>query len=86
MELEFDPGKDAVNRAKHGLSLDRAREIDLVAATVLPDHRRDYAEPRFRAYGMMDDKLHMVVFTPRAGKLRIISLPRANARERKRHG
>lgn len=86
MELEFGPAKDVANLSKHGLSLARAAEIDLGSATDLPDHPRDYAGPRFRAYGMMDGKLHMVVFTPRAGKLRIISLPRANARERKRHG
>lgn len=46
MRIGFDPGKDASNRAKHGLSLARAAEMDLHAAAVLADDRQDYGEPR----------------------------------------
>ncbi|WEK40421.1 MAG: BrnT family toxin [Candidatus Brevundimonas colombiensis] len=86
MKVGFDPGKDASNRAKHGLSLSRAGELDLLAAFVLADDRLDYGEPRWRAYGMMDGRLHMLAFTFRDGMLRAISLRRANARECKRYG
>lgn len=86
MKISFDPGKDASNRAKHGLSLAHAGELDLMTASVLPDDRLDYGEPRWRAYGMMDGRLHMLVFTFRDGTLRAISLRRANARECKRYG
>ncbi len=86
MTITFDPGKDVVNREKHGLSLARAVEIDLGSATVLADHRQDYGEPRWRAYGMMDGRLHMLAFTVRDGVLRAISLRRANAKEARRNG
>lgn len=86
MKIDFDPDKDAANRAKHGLSLERAVEIDLRTAVIRPDDRRDYGEPRWRAYGMLDGRIHMLAFTIRAGALRPISLRRANARETKRYG
>ncbi|WP_425986108.1 BrnT family toxin [Brevundimonas sp. TWP1-2-1b1] len=86
MKVAFDPGKDASNREKHGLSLARAGEIDLRAAFVLADERQDYGEPRWRAYGMLDGRLHMLAFTFRDGTLRAISLRRANAKENKRYG
>ena len=86
MSIDFDPEKDAVNRAKHGLALDRAIDLDLRTAVVQPDQRRDYGEPRWRAYGMLDGRLHMLAFTVRDDRMRAISLRRANAREMKRYG
>ena len=86
MSIDFDPAEDAVNRAKHGLALDRAIELDLRTAVVQPDQRRDYGEPRWRAYGMLEARLHMLAFTVRDGRMRAISLRRANAREMKRYG
>lgn len=86
MTVVFDPVKDAANRAKHGVSLGRASEIDLATAVVRSDKRHDYGEPRWRAYGMIDARMHMFVFTIRDGSLRAISLRRANAKERRRYG
>lgn len=86
MTVSFDPEKDAINRATHGLSLARADEVNLRTAVVRPDERRDYGEPRWRAYGMIDGRLHMLAFTVREGVLRAISLRRANARETRRYG
>lgn len=86
MRIAFDPGKDASNRAKHGLSLARAAEMDLDTAFVQPDERRDYGEPRWAAYGILDGRLHMLAFTVRNGAMRAISLRRANAKEIRRYG
>ncbi|MFN3779131.1 MAG: BrnT family toxin [Brevundimonas aurantiaca] len=86
MTIAFDPGKDAINREKHGLSLTRASEIDLRTAYVLVDDRQDYGEPRWRAYGMLDGRLHMLAFTVRDGVIRAISLRRANVKEVRRYG
>ena len=49
MRIEFDPGKDAVNRAKHGVSLALASELDWEAALVWMDARFEYAELRMTA-------------------------------------
>ena len=86
VEIEFDPAKDADNQNKHGMSLAEAGSMDLSRASVSPDTRFDYGEARFRAYGMIDGRLHMLVFTMRGNMLRAISLRKANRKEVRRYG
>lgn len=86
MEIEYDPEKDAINRAKHGLSLEHARGMDLTAALVQPDRRYAYGEERFQALGPIDGRLHLLAYTMRGTTVRAISLRKANDRERKRYG
>ncbi|KUR80438.1 BrnT family toxin [Novosphingobium sp. Fuku2-ISO-50] len=81
MDVEFDPVKDAVNVAKHGISLARASELDVLA--YVDDGRFD--EPRFRLYGMIDGLAFCLAGTDRGGVIRVISLRRAHAKEVKRH-
>lgn len=73
--FSFDAQKDRVNRQKHGVSLSRASEIDLLA--IVPDDRLDYGEARFRGFGLLDEEPHCLVFTLRGGQVRAISLRRA---------
>jgi len=49
------------------------------------DQRWDYGEERFRALGLIDEKVFVVVFTRRHKAIRIISARRANGREVKRY-
>jgi uncharacterized DUF497 family protein len=86
VKVEFDPQKDLLNQAKHGLSLARAADMDLLRAKVLPDSRGDYGEPRYRAYGIIEARMHMLAFTLRDGVVRAISLRKANAKEVRRYG
>jgi uncharacterized DUF497 family protein len=80
---DFDPAKEAINLAKHGVSL--ARWVDLDVFAIVGDDRFDYGEPRFRAYGFIDGMAHCLVFTIRNERYRPISLRRAHAREMRRH-
>ena len=81
MKIEFDPDKDTINRRKHGLSLADAARFQIETAAVVADERYPYGEERFRAYGRIDGRLHMLAFTMRADVLRAISLRKANDRE-----
>ena len=54
-------------------------------ARIVEDLRKDYGERRFQALGLIGDRLHLMVFTPRANKAHVISLRRANKREVKRY-
>jgi uncharacterized protein len=81
VEIEYDDAKDEANRAKHGLSLDKADSFDFETALIAEDTRRNYGEARFRALGLIDDRVHALVFTMRGDMLRVISLRKANARE-----
>lgn len=84
MSIEFDPAKDAANRAKHGISLARSAEMNM--RVVVEDDRTDYGERRFRAFGFIDDVPHCLAFTVRGETVRAISLRRAHTKEMKRHG
>lgn len=86
MEIAFDPEKDAVNRAKHGLSLAEAVRLEWGDAFVLPDDRITYGEQRLRVYAILDGRLHMAAVTFRGAVLRVISLRKANRREVTRYG
>ena len=81
MEFEFDPGKDATNLSKHGLSLAAAAELSWDAALVWIDDRADYGEVRMVALAPIEDILLFVAFVVREPARRIISLRRANRRE-----
>lgn len=85
MAIEFDPGKDAANIAKHGVSLSAASEMVLDDAVIVADTRFDYGEERFNAYGLIGETLHAMTFTLRGDDLRVISLRRARPREVKRY-
>ena len=86
VEIEFDPDKDQSNRDKHGVSLADAERMDLDAASVVADERRSYGAVRRQAYGLIDGRLHVRVFTMRGEVMRVISLRKANAREVRRYG
>ena len=78
MKIEFDPAKDAVNIAKHGISLARATDLEIMA--FVNDHGR-FDEPRYRIYGYIDGKAHCLAAVDRNGRVRAISLLRAHAKE-----
>lgn len=82
MDIEFDPAKDAENIAKHGVSLSRAAELDVLV--VVPDARFP-TEPRSRAFGYLDGKGYCLAFTRRGRNIRAISLRRAREKELRRH-
>jgi len=83
MDIEFDPAKDAANIAKHGVSL--ARAVDLEILAFVEDDRTDYGETRYRAWGVIAGVHHCLAFTHRDGRVRAISLRRAHRREIERH-
>lgn len=85
MKIEFDDEKDRINRAKHGVSLAAAADMDFAAAAIIPDERFDYNEARYWAVGHIGPRLHVLAFTMRGQTLRAISLRKANDRERKRY-
>lgn len=83
--IEFDPAKDAINRAKHGISLAAAAELLQGPVLVMNDDRRDYGEDRFRAGGSVLGVIYVCTYTYREGRERIISLRIANRKERRRY-
>jgi len=85
MQIEYDPAKNARNIQRRGLPFELALGFDWASADVREDVRRDYGEQRFQATGFIGEHLYRMVFTWRDNRARIISLRRANKRERKEH-
>ncbi|MGE0222717.1 MAG: BrnT family toxin [Acetobacteraceae bacterium] len=81
MEYEWDEAKRRANLAKHGVDFAAAEGFEWETATIQPDLRRDNGETRFRAFGLINDMLHLLVFTMRHGVCRIISFRPANRKE-----
>ena len=75
MDFEWDETKNASNRIKHKVGFEVMGRFDWERSSVRTDNRQDYGEVRFLAYGPIDGLgLHVVAFTMRGDKYRIISL------------
>ncbi len=85
MKIIFDPAKDVINTAKHGVSLADAAEFEWNEAIVWPDERREYGESRLAGLGYIGNRLFYVVFVDRHAERRVISLRKANQREVNRY-
>lgn len=85
MSISYDPDKNDKNVAERGISFERAAEFEWSSALIVEDTRKDYGESRFQALGFIGKRLHVLVFTPRAGQVHVISLRKANRREVKQY-
>jgi len=85
MQYEWDENKRQANKIKHGVDFDEVRDFQWDGAEVSQDMRLAYIEQRFVAAGFIGHRLHILIFTPRHGKIRIISLRKANNREEQQY-
>ena len=82
MRIEFDGAKRDKTLAERGLDFARAAEVFEGIHLTAPDSRQDYTEDRFITMGHLDDRLVVLVWTPRDVVRRIISMRKANDREK----
>ena len=80
-EYEWDEDKRQRNFEKHGVDFEQAEQLDWETALTLEDSRNEYGERRYVTAGMIAERLHVAVWTPRGGVIRLISLRKANERE-----
>ncbi len=82
MQYDWDESKRVANLAKHGVDFIEAEDFDWKTAIEAQDNRIDYGEERWVALGFIGHRLHILIYTRRKGAIRLISLRRANKRER----
>jgi uncharacterized DUF497 family protein len=82
---EWDETKSRENLAKHGLSFHDAAAVFAGPCVTVEDTRRDYGEPRFITFGLLMGRTVVVAHTPRGGRIRVISMRKANSREARRY-
>ena len=83
MSYEWDEAKRRGNIAKHGIDFSAIERFQWSVALIEPDDR--HSEPRFRALGYIERRLHTVVYTERRGNTRIISIRKSNLKEEDRY-
>ncbi len=82
MRIEFDETKRAATLETRGLDMARATEVLTGATLTVEDDRRDYGEDRYITVGFLESSMVVLVWTPRNDAYRIISMRKANERER----
>jgi uncharacterized protein len=81
MDVEYDPDKDAANRAKHGLPLALGVSVLENCVGEIVDDRRAYGEIRINAFGLVENRLFVCTHTMRGETHRLISVRKANRQE-----
>ncbi|HWV02754.1 MAG TPA: BrnT family toxin [Devosia sp.] len=81
MELEWDEDKRQRTARERHLDFADVASIDPASLVTQRDTRRDYGELRFSSFAYLRGRLINFCWTPRAGRIRIISMRKANDRE-----
>ena len=79
--FNWDEDKRQTNLAKHGVDFALAAFFEWDSAKTEPDLRWNYGEERLESIGHIGERLYVLIYTPRGGSRRLISLRKANARE-----
>ena len=85
MLIKFNPAKDKLNRAQHGLSLAFAEKLVWDEAFVWLDTRYEYDELRMAGLIPEGDTLYYAAFVDRSDVRHIISLRYAERKEIKHY-
>ena len=84
MGISFDPAKRARTLADRGLDFADAVEVFAGITAEVEDTREDYGETRIICFGLLRGRLVQVVYTLRGADRHIISMRKANGREKTR--
>jgi uncharacterized DUF497 family protein len=81
MQIIFDIVKRDKTLTERGLDFEDARLVFSGRHRTAEDLRHSYGETRFITVGLLDDRMVVLVWTPRGAARRIISMRKANERE-----
>ena len=85
INLSYNQAKNESNILLRGLDFNLVKDFNWFLATIFEDTRKNYGENRFVAIGSIDERIYVVIFTPRGNKIHVISLRKANKREVKKY-
>ncbi len=84
MKITFDPAKRQLTLDHRGLDMATAAEVFAGPTLTVASDR--HGENRFFTLGYLNDRMVVVVWTPRDGGRRIISMRKAHESEQKLYG
>lgn len=85
MELEWDEEKRQRTLNERGLDFADIVDFDFVTGHTTRDSRFEYGETRNVTVGYLHDRLCVLCWTLREGHFRVISLRKANDREKRNY-
>jgi uncharacterized protein len=85
MWITYDPAKREKTLRERGLDFERAADVFAGLTIDIPDLRRDYGEHRINSVGHLSGRMVMACWTPRGEARHIISMRKANDREKARY-
>jgi uncharacterized protein len=86
MKITFDPAKRDQTLQDRGLDFANAAEVFAGLTLDAEDRRQDYGETRIISVGHLRGRLVIVVWTQRRDARHVISMRKANDREKVRFG
>ena len=86
MKISYDPHKRARTLAERGLDFEDAARVFAGRTLDYVDDREDYGEVRWISVGLLRGRMAVLVWTVRGNSRHIISMRKANEREKEKHG
>ncbi len=83
IKYEWHEPKRQATLKSRGIDFASVEFLDWSTALTVTDTRRDYSETRYVTLGLIHNRLHVCAWCYRGRKIRIISLRKANEKERK---
>ena len=84
MRITFDKAKRQKTLSERGLDFADAILVFAGVTLEVEDQRRDYGETRIICYGLLQDRMVVVGYTPRGAVRHVFSMRKANEREQAR--
>jgi uncharacterized protein len=81
MDISCDPEKRKLTLQNRGLDKAQAADVFSGNTITIADDRKDYGEERFITIGHLENRMVILVWTPREKTRRIISMRKENDRE-----
>lgn len=86
MRISYDPIKRQKTLDERGLDFEDAPAVFAGLTFELEDTRQDYGEMRLICFGLLANRMVVIVYTPRGTTRHIFSMRKANEREQARIG
>ena len=81
MEFEYDSKKSQINKAKHGIDFEEAKQLFEDESSLIVPAKEVADEERYALIGRMGGKCYIAIFTYRGEKIRLISVRRCRKKE-----
>ena len=84
VRISYDPPKREWTMTNRGLDFDDAASVFDGLTAEVEDKRKDYGETRIICFGVLQNRLVVIGYTPRGAVRHVFSMRKANGREQAR--